>query len=128
MMLDLRFAVVSDLHIGLPHTLYDHPTRFHLIEVSIPALENVFQHLSQLDLDFLLLPGDLTQHGEPENHIWLRNRLRGCLKSLISSLAQKRSPLIPLKKGDFVLSYLSLAREAGNSRNQGEELLVLPPF
>jgi 3',5'-cyclic AMP phosphodiesterase CpdA len=75
MMLDLRFAVVSDLHIGLPHTLYDHPTRFHLIEVSIPALETVFRHLSQLDLDFLLLPGDLTQHGEPENHAWLKDRL-----------------------------------------------------
>lgn len=75
MMLDLRFAIVSDLHIGLPHTLYDHPTRFHLIEVSIPALESVLQHLSQLNLDFLLLPGDLTQHGEPENHAWLRDRL-----------------------------------------------------
>ncbi|MEM8603523.1 MAG: metallophosphoesterase, partial [Cyanobacteria bacterium P01_H01_bin.121] len=28
-----------------------------------------------LDLDFLLLPGDLTQHGERENHRWLRDRL-----------------------------------------------------
>jgi 3',5'-cyclic AMP phosphodiesterase CpdA len=74
-MSNLRFAVVSDLHIGLPHTLYNHPTRFHLVEVSIPALEIVLQHLSQLELDFLLLPGDLTQHGEPENHIWLSDRL-----------------------------------------------------
>lgn len=73
--LDLRFAVVSDLHIGLPHTIFEHPTRFHLIEVSIPALEQVFDHLSQLDLDFLLIPGDLTQHGEPENHAWLSDRL-----------------------------------------------------
>jgi len=31
--------------------------------------------LAQLDLDFLLLPGDLTQHGEPENHCWLATRL-----------------------------------------------------
>jgi Calcineurin-like phosphoesterase len=76
MPLDLRFAVVSDLHIGLPHTIFDHPNRFHLIEVSISALEVVFEHLNQLNLDFLLIPGDLTQHGEPENHAWLSDRLR----------------------------------------------------
>jgi len=70
-----RFAIVSDLHIALPHTIWDHPDRFHLVEVSIPALESVLEHLTQLDLDFLLLPGDLTQHGEPENHAWLTNRL-----------------------------------------------------
>jgi 3',5'-cyclic AMP phosphodiesterase CpdA len=76
MTLDLRFAVVSDLHIGLPHTIFDHPSRFHLIEISIPALEVIFEHLNQLNLDFLLIPGDLTQHGEPENHAWLSDRLR----------------------------------------------------
>jgi 3',5'-cyclic AMP phosphodiesterase CpdA len=75
MTLDLRFAVASDLHIGLPHTIQDHPTRFHLVEVSISAFEAVLDHLSQLDLDFLLIPGDLTQHGEPENHAWLAKRL-----------------------------------------------------
>ena len=74
-MLDFQFAIVSDLHIGLPHTIYQHPHRFHLIEVSIPVLEVVLEHLSQLELDFLLLPGDLTQHGEPENHTWLATRL-----------------------------------------------------
>lgn len=75
MTLDLRFAVVSDLHIGLPHTIFDHPTRFHLVEVSIAALNQVLDTLVQLDLDFLLIPGDLTQHGEPENHTWLAQRL-----------------------------------------------------
>ncbi len=75
MTLDLRFAIASDLHIGLPYTIQDHPTRFHLVEVSIPALEKVLAHLTQLDLDFLLIPGDLTQHGEPENHAWLAQRL-----------------------------------------------------
>ncbi|MBD1940180.1 metallophosphoesterase [Microcoleus sp. FACHB-68] len=75
MNLNFRFAVVSDPHIGLPHTIWDHPSRFHLVEVSIPALEIVFNHLAKLDLDFLLLPGDLTQHGEPENHAWLSDRL-----------------------------------------------------
>src|SRR6478672_176900 len=73
--LNFRFAVVSDLHIGLPETIWDHPNRFHLVEVSIPALERVLKHLEQLDLDFVLLPGDLTQHGEPENHAWLSARL-----------------------------------------------------
>jgi 3',5'-cyclic AMP phosphodiesterase CpdA len=75
MNVNFRFAIVSDLHIALPHTIWDHPSRFHLVEVSIPALENVLEHLIQLDLDFLLLPGDLTQHGEPENHAWLQKRL-----------------------------------------------------
>ncbi|NJN31686.1 MAG: metallophosphoesterase [Synechococcales cyanobacterium RM1_1_8] len=76
MSLDIRFAIASDLHIGLPHTIWDHPSRFHLIEVSIPALEQVLDHISQLDIDFLLLPGDLTQHGERDNHAWLAERLQ----------------------------------------------------
>ena len=73
--LDFQFAVISDLHVGLSHTIHDHPTRFHLVEWSIPALENVFAELSQQHIDFLLMPGDLTQHGEPENHAWLAKRL-----------------------------------------------------
>lgn len=75
MALNFRFAVVSDLHIGLPHTIWDHPSRFHLVEVSIPALELILEHLQQQELDFLLLPGDLTQHGERDNHAWLQKRL-----------------------------------------------------
>jgi 3',5'-cyclic AMP phosphodiesterase CpdA len=75
MSLQFRFAIISDPHIALEHTIWDHPSRFHLVEVSIPALEVVLEELSQLDLDFLLLPGDLTQHGEPENHQWLADRL-----------------------------------------------------
>ncbi|MHC5595493.1 MAG: metallophosphoesterase family protein [Nostoc sp.] len=75
MALNFRFAVVSDLHLALPHTIWDHPSRFHLVEVSISAFKSVLEHLIQLDLDFLLLPGDLTQHGEPENHAWLQQCL-----------------------------------------------------
>ena len=75
MALNFRFAIVSDLHIALPHTIWDHPSRFHLVEVSIPAFESVLEHLTELDLDFVLLPGDLTQHGEPDNHAWLQQRL-----------------------------------------------------
>ncbi|MEO1427860.1 MAG: metallophosphoesterase [Cyanobacteria bacterium J06633_8] len=75
MSLNFRFAIASDLHLALPHTIWDHPSRFHLVEVSIPAFDIVLEHLTQLDLDFLLLPGDLTQHGEPENHTWLQERL-----------------------------------------------------
>ncbi len=70
-----RFAILSDPHIALPHTIWDHPSRFHLVEISIPALEAVLERLSHLDLDFLLIPGDLTQHGERENHVWLAQRL-----------------------------------------------------
>lgn len=70
-----RFAVLSDPHIALPHTIWDHPSRFHLVEISIPALEAVLEQLAHLDLDFLLIPGDLTQHGESENHAWLAQRL-----------------------------------------------------
>lgn len=73
--LKFKFAIASDLHIALPHTIWHHPSRFHLVEYSIPAFEEVLSHLASLDLDFLLLPGDLTQHGEPENHQWLSSRL-----------------------------------------------------
>jgi 3',5'-cyclic AMP phosphodiesterase CpdA len=75
MIANFRFGIISDLHIAVPHTIWDSPGRFHLVEVGIPALESALEHLSQLDIDFLLLPGDLTQHGEPENHAWLQNRL-----------------------------------------------------
>ena len=71
-----RFAVISDPHIARPETIPDGIHRFHLVEVSIPGIEQIFDHLSQLDLDFLLLPGDLTQHGEWVNHQWLIDRLR----------------------------------------------------
>jgi 3',5'-cyclic AMP phosphodiesterase CpdA len=74
-MLRFRFAIISDLHVALPHTVWDHPARFHLVEISIPVLESILADLASQDLDFLLLPGDLTQHGEPENHAWLRDRL-----------------------------------------------------
>lgn len=73
--LNFRFAVVSDLHIALPHTISNHPSRFHFVEISIPALETVLRHLEQIELDFLLIPGDLTQDGEPDNHAWLQQRL-----------------------------------------------------
>lgn len=71
-----RFAIISDPHVARPETIPDHPHRFHLVEVSIPGLEQIFAHLRGLDLDFLLLPGDLTQHGEWVNHAWLIERLR----------------------------------------------------
>lgn len=75
MALNFKFAVASDLHIAVPHTISEQTHSFHLVKVSIPALELVLEHLSKLDIDFLLLPGDLTQDGEPENHAWLSKRL-----------------------------------------------------
>lgn len=74
--MNFRFAIISDPHIAVPHTIANHANRFHLVEVSIPALEKVLHHLEQSHLDFLLLPGDLTQDGEPENHHWLQQRLK----------------------------------------------------
>lgn len=71
-----RFAIISDPHIALPETIWDGPNRFHLVEVSIPALEQILAHLITQDLDFLLMPGDLTQHGERINHQWLAQRLQ----------------------------------------------------
>jgi 3',5'-cyclic AMP phosphodiesterase CpdA len=75
MELNLRFGVVSDLHLALTHTIWDHPKRFHLVEVGQAALEVALAHFASLDLDFVLIPGDLTQHGERENHRWLADRL-----------------------------------------------------
>jgi 3',5'-cyclic AMP phosphodiesterase CpdA len=73
--LNFKFAVVSDLHIALPHTVWQEPKRFHLVEVSIPAFEQILTQLCEDRPDFLLLPGDLVQHGERENHEWLAHRL-----------------------------------------------------
>ncbi|MEM6452686.1 MAG: metallophosphoesterase [Cyanobacteria bacterium P01_D01_bin.105] len=73
--LDFKFAIVSDLHIALPHTIWDAPNRFHLVEVSIPAFEQILTDLIADQPDFLLLPGDLVQHGERENHEWMVHRL-----------------------------------------------------
>ncbi|MEO1445500.1 MAG: metallophosphoesterase [Cyanobacteria bacterium J06635_11] len=73
--LNFKFAIVSDLHIALPHTIWDAPNRFHLVEVSIPAFEQILEQLIADEPDFLLLPGDLVQHGERENHEWMANRL-----------------------------------------------------
>ncbi|MFZ4639996.1 MAG: metallophosphoesterase family protein [Nodosilinea sp.] len=70
-----RFAIISDPHIARPETISNHPHRFHLVEVSIPGIEQILAHLETLPLDFLLLPGDLTQHGEWVNHAWLIDRL-----------------------------------------------------
>ncbi|MFN3927875.1 MAG: metallophosphoesterase family protein [Pseudanabaenaceae cyanobacterium] len=75
-MTKLKFAIASDLHITLLETIYDHPKRFHLVEYSIPVFEVVLQEIGKAGIDFLLLPGDLTQHGELENHQWLVSRLR----------------------------------------------------
>ncbi|MEO1134040.1 MAG: metallophosphoesterase, partial [Cyanobacteria bacterium J06639_1] len=73
--LDFRFAIASDLHIALPHTILDRPGRFHMVELSVAAFEATLHHWETLDLDFALLPGDLTQDGELDNHSWLRERL-----------------------------------------------------
>ena len=73
--MNLRFAIASDLHIALPQTIDESATRFHLTQFSIPALEFVLQQLESFDLDFLLLPGDLTQNGEKVNHDWLQRKL-----------------------------------------------------
>ncbi|MEO1208949.1 MAG: metallophosphoesterase [Cyanobacteria bacterium J06638_20] len=70
-----RFAILTDPHIALPETIWQSPKRFHLVEISIPAIEQVLADLNELDLDFLLIPGDLTQHGERQNHCWLADRL-----------------------------------------------------
>ncbi|MEM9539281.1 MAG: metallophosphoesterase [Cyanobacteria bacterium P01_E01_bin.42] len=74
MSLNFRFAIASDLHIALTHTVDFNNPRFHVVEASIPIFESILSHLEQLDLDFLLIPGDLTQDGEPENHQWLQKR------------------------------------------------------
>jgi len=71
-----RFGIVSDLHIAVEKTIFNHPKRFHLVEVSIPSFQKAAEHLKSLDIDFLLLPGDLTQDGEPENHQWLSTYLQ----------------------------------------------------
>lgn len=73
--MNVHFAIASDLHIALPETIDNSATRFLLTKFSIPVLEVALEHLNSLKLDFLLLPGDLTQDGEKVNHRWLQNKL-----------------------------------------------------
>ncbi|NEQ96347.1 MAG: metallophosphoesterase [Cyanothece sp. SIO2G6] len=75
MSLNFRFAIASDLHIAQPHTIPDNPYRFHRVEISLDNFHYVMDQLRQLDLDFVLIPGDLTQDGEPDNHAWLSHEL-----------------------------------------------------
>ncbi len=75
--LNFRFAVLSDLHIALPETVWQNPARIHLVEVGIPALEVALDRIAQEEIDFLLVPGDLTQHGEATNHAWIAERFAG---------------------------------------------------
>ena len=72
-----RFAIISDPHIARPETIYTGPHRFHLVEVSIPGIEQIFDQLETLDLDFLLLPGDHHPSSQrSSSHAW-RARQRG---------------------------------------------------
>lgn len=71
----LTFGVLSDPHLTLPHTLVDYRGRGPLLEVSMGCLEAALADLAQQQVDFLLIPGDLTQNGELENHQWLADRL-----------------------------------------------------
>jgi DNA repair exonuclease SbcCD nuclease subunit len=73
-----RFGILSDPHIAVPSTIHYHPSRFHRVEISIPAIEQVLSHFEAMGVDFVLIPGDLTQDGEPENHQWLGQRLQRC--------------------------------------------------
>lgn len=75
MSLNFRFAIASDLHIAQAHTIPDNPHRFHRVEISLDNFHYAMDQLRQLDLDFLLIPGDLTQDGEPDNHAWLSGEL-----------------------------------------------------
>jgi hypothetical protein len=50
------------------------------------------------------------------------------MQTLVAIVFGKRSPLIPLKKGDFVLSFQSLVRDVGGMHNKVEEQLFSPLF
>lgn len=71
----IRFGILSDPHITLPETLQDYPGRNHFLEISIPAINNALEALESENLDFLMIPGDLTQNGEQTNHAWLVDKL-----------------------------------------------------
>ncbi|MGB3614811.1 MAG: metallophosphoesterase [Elainellaceae cyanobacterium] len=74
-MTTLRFGIATDLHIALPHTVPQTTHRFHRTEHSIATFEAALSKFAECDLDVLLLSGDLTQHGEIDNHAWLSHRL-----------------------------------------------------
>jgi predicted phosphodiesterase len=71
----IRFGILSDPHITVPGTLRDYPGRSHFLEVSIPAINKALDALAPENIDFLMIPGDLTQNGEQTNHAWLVDKL-----------------------------------------------------
>ena len=71
----IRFGILSDPHITIPETLQDYPGRSHFLEVSIPAISKALEALQSENIDFLMIPGDLTQNGERTNHAWLVDKL-----------------------------------------------------
>jgi 3',5'-cyclic AMP phosphodiesterase CpdA len=120
--LQFRFAIASDLHIALPQTVWEHPNRFHLVEYGIEVLEVVLAHLSQLDLDFLLLPGDLTQHGEAENHQWLCQRLQQ-LPYPVYVIPGNHDLPTPESLSNFVPYYKQLGYQSSDRLYYAQEIL-----
>jgi predicted phosphodiesterase len=103
-MVSFTFAIASDLHIAVPETVWEHPQRFHLVEFSIPVFEAVLADLSTLSLDCLLIPGDLTQHGELANHQWLAHRLQQ-LPYPVYVIPGNHDVLNPAQWSDFATIY-----------------------
>ncbi|WP_287127396.1 metallophosphoesterase [Candidatus Cyanaurora vandensis] len=122
-MTKLTFGVLSDPHLTLPHTLRDYRHRSHLLEVSMGCLEAVLRDLERVGVDFLLIPGDLTQDGELENHQWLADRLAR-LPFPTFVIAGNHDLRVPFTQG----GQLGLPDFAGMYRRSGYAQTDLPYF
>ncbi len=61
----VKFAVISDLHIGLNET----NNTYKMFHYNDKIVSNMVDEINQMkDVSFVLIPGDLTKHSEPRNH------------------------------------------------------------
>jgi len=126
---EIKFAVVSDPHVSFPdETVTD---AFKLGKKSMPLLENTVAELNKVkDLSFVLLPGDVTQDGEPWNVDELRKTLDEFKAPYFITLGNHEISPVPLprefpgpppargvSKYQFVFAFQGRGYKGSNSYN-----------
>ena len=75
-----RFAVFSDPHLFDPSLGEDH-NEHKLLRESSELLAAAIQKVAGLSVSFLLIPGDLTRDGEPQDHLLMAGQLAGLARA-----------------------------------------------
>ncbi|MGB4697730.1 MAG: metallophosphoesterase [Methanothrix sp.] len=72
----VKFVVISDLHLGLNET----ENTYKMFHYNDQILEDIIDDINSMgDVDFVIVPGDLTKDSEPYNHQRVLERLNGLI-------------------------------------------------